>query len=89
MAEVQAGALVGEHMSDKDALIDFDAVLVALQPEVFGPYLRGGRQEAGNLRCRLAQQIVEAYEPPAILRQPIVNRNRMGDEKSLAMIARG
>ena len=89
MAEVQAGAFVGENMSDKDALIDFDAVLVALQPEAFGPYLLGRRREAGNLRCRLAQQIVEAHESAAILRQSVVNRDRMGGEKSLAMIARG
>src|SRR5262249_9076657 len=36
MAEVKARGLVGEHVGEKDALIDLDAVLVALQERTFG-----------------------------------------------------
>jgi hypothetical protein len=48
VAQVAAGRFVREHMGEENALVDFDAVLVALQVLTFGGDLFGGRCQAGH-----------------------------------------
>src|SRR5579871_347773 len=89
MAQMPARCFLREHMSEQNALIDFDAVLVALQVLAFGGDLFGRRRQAGHRGGGGEHQIFQADEARTPLRQLIVERRRMRAQKALARRARG
>ena len=76
-------------MREKDALIDLDAVLVALQKFCFGRDLRGGRGQTRHSRGRGKYQIFQTNELRAVAGQFVVKRLRMHGEKTLTLLAGG
>ena len=62
MAEMHAGALARQHMRQKNALVDLDAVLVALQLARFRCQLHARRRKPWNEGRGLHDQCVEPQE---------------------------
>ena len=69
MTEVLADARACKHMGEKQALVDLDAVLVALAVSGFGADFLLGRDQSWNKRRRGVGEIVEAAEVRAALGQ--------------------
>jgi hypothetical protein len=53
---------IGQHMRQKDALIDFDAVFFRLQQRAFGIDLRARRRQARHQLGGEIRQVVDAGE---------------------------
>src|SRR3984893_11264887 len=84
-----AGGFAGEHVRKENALVDFDAVLFALQVRCLGRDLRGGRRQAGDGHGRGKDQVFQANESRALVRQLVVERLGVGSEEMLALLAGG
>src|ERR1700761_8469117 len=79
----------GEDMGNENALIDFDAIFLALQEWRFGGKLSFCRRQARyGIGCG-EHQIFEADEFRAVARQFVVKQFAMGIEEMFAMLACG
>jgi hypothetical protein len=52
----------GEHLREKNTLVDLDAVFFALHQGAFGVDLLVGRRQPGNQFCRVIDEIVHAHK---------------------------
>src|ERR1700720_3364756 len=84
-----AGGFAGQHVREENALVDLDAVFFALQVRGLGGDLRGGRRQAGDGHGRGEDQVFQANESRAWVRQLVVERLDVGSEEMLALLARG
>ena len=87
VAEMEAGAGVAEDVREEDALVDLDAVLVALVEAGFGGDLPLGRDEAGHQRGGAPGQLVHAEEARAAGRGRIVDPIGVRGQEALARCA--
>ena len=62
MAEMASGALAAEHRGQEQALIDFQAALVALNAAVLGGDLLGRGHQAGNHAGGADHEILDPHE---------------------------
>ena len=88
MAEVEAGALMAEHMRQEDALVDLDAVLVALVEGRLRRDLLARRHQPGHRAGRGEDELFEADETRAVAGQAVVDPFGMGGEEALARLPR-
>src|SRR5258708_9051387 len=84
-----AGGFAGEYAGEENALIELDAVLVALQVLGLGRDLRCGRRQARDGHGRGEDQVFQPNESRALVRQLVVERLGMGGEELFALLARG
>ena len=89
VTEMLADARARQHVGEKQALVDLDAVLVALAVSGFGADFLPGRDQSRNKRGRGVGEIVEAAEGRGALGQEIVDPLDMQAEKRFARSARG
>ena len=88
VAKMLADARAREHMGEEEALVDLDAVLVALRMSGFGADFLSCRDQSRNELRRGVDEIVEAAEGRAALGQAIVDLLDVGGEKRFARRAR-
>ena len=62
MAEMASGALAAEHRGQEQALIDFEATLVALEAALLGGDLLRRRHQAGNHAGGADHEILDPHE---------------------------
>ena len=84
-----AGNFAGEHVREKNALVDLDAVFLTLQVLGLGGDLGCGRRQARDDHGRGEDQVFQANKPRALVRQLVVERLGVGREEMLALFARG
>ena len=84
---MEAGAGVAEHMGEQDALVDLDAVLVALVETGFGGDLPLGGDEAGHQRGGAPGQLLHAEEARAAGGRFVVDTLRVRGQEALARCA--
>ena len=60
--KMHAGLGHGQHLREKNALVDFDAVLLALQQRAFGLDLLARRSETRHQLRRLIDKFVHTHE---------------------------
>ncbi len=88
MAEVPPAALAAEHRREKQALIDLEAALVALDGAVLGGDLLRRRNEARHHARGAEHQLLDPHEARPPHRQCIVDGIAMAAEKAHAGVAR-
>ena len=84
VAEMHAARRMREDMRQQQALIDLDAVLVALLQAVLARQLRRRRHQARHHRRGIADQMLDAHEFREIIGQAAIDRFGMGGEKFFA-----
>ena len=84
MTEVPAGLLAGKNVGEKQPLVDFDPVLVALVECGFRRHLRSCRHETGKILRRVVDEILDADERGSRFRQPVVDPIAMRGEEAVA-----
>ncbi len=62
MAKMHASDGHRQHLGEKNALIDFDAVLLALQQRAFGIDLLARRRQAGHERSGVVSKFIDSRE---------------------------
>ena len=67
----------GEYLREKNALIDFDAVFLALHQRAFGVHFFVRRRQTGDKFGCVIDEIVHAYEFGEVFREFAVNGLRV------------
>ncbi len=78
-----ADARAREHVSKEQALVDLDAVLVALPMRRFGGDLLSRRDQSGNEVRRGVDEIFDAPKRRAAFGQAIVDRLDVSGEEAI------
>jgi hypothetical protein len=86
---MRAGLRVRQDVGEEDALIDLDAVLVALRFPALRIDLRARRRQAGNELRGLIGERLGAHEAGLVLGQHRIERLRVFPEKGFACLAPG
>ena len=86
---MQPRPLAGEHMGEEDALVDLDAVLVALVERGLGGNLLAARHQAGNGRRRGVDEVLDPDEAGPLAGQRVIDPVGMGGEEALPAGAGG
>ena len=88
MAEVSSAALAAEHRREKQALIDLEAALVALDRPVLGGDLLWRRNEAWHHARGADHQLLDPHEARPPHRQCIVDGVDVAAQKAHAGVPR-
>src|SRR5262252_3855552 len=88
MAEMPPAALAAEHRREKQALIDLEAALVALDQAVLGGDLLCRRNEARHYARGADRQLLDPHEARPPHRQSIVDGVDVAAQKAHAGVSR-